>query len=173
MLPRRLHSQMTVTLRNQRGQQFKGEFGDPNGFPRPRREVQNIPHRALTVNRNSLAKDGDVVTYQGVQFLLCGQHQLTHARIFLALEIQQTVRWTRLGADVDPLTGMAREDVEIVLNPTLPVILDPIRATEELNFQRPIYRLLSGENVQENDIINGMNVMMVSDLLGLRVAELV
>lgn len=173
MLPRRLHNQLTVTLRTEAGHQFKGEFGDPNGFPRPRREVQNIPHRALTVSSTSIARDGDVVDYRGSKFLLCGQHHLTNVRIFLALEVQQEVRWTRMGEGFDPILLVKKDNVETTLAERLPVILDPIRYLEELKFQKPVYRLLTGQDVQEGDVINGrLKVLQVSELLGLRVAEL-
>lgn len=172
MLPRRLHKQMMVTLRTAEGHQFRGEFGSPNGFPRPRREVQNIPHQALAVSRNSIAKDGDLVTYRGTTFLLCGQHHLTDVRIFLALEIQSWVRWTRTEEAIDPIIGVKRDTVTTTLSEELPVILDPIRYLEELKFQKPVYRMLTGADVREGDKIDDLTILQVSELLGLRVAEL-
>ncbi len=173
MIPRKLHQQMTVTLRTSEGHQFKGEFGDPNGFPRPRKEVQNIPHQALTVSKNSLASDGDLVTYQGTEFLLCGQHHLTSTKIFLALQVKSWVRWTRQVEVMDPILRVKRDTQEVVLSEALPVILDPIRSLEEQSFQKAVYRVLTGADLRGGDTLNGtLRVLQVTELFGLKIAEL-
>lgn len=172
MLARRLNEKMTVTLRTSAGHQFKGEFGNPNSFPRPRREVQNIPHSVLAVGKNSLARDGDVVSYKGTHFLLCGQHHLTEVRLFLALQIQNWVSWERMSEAIDPVLMVKKDGVRQTLDARLPVILNPVKFLEEVSFQKPVYQMLTGADVREGDIINDkLQVLQVSKLLGIQVAE--
>lgn len=172
MLARRIHEKMTVTLRTAEGHQFKGEFGNPNGFPRPRREVQNLPYQALAVSRNSIAKEGDLVHYKGTKFLLCGQHHLTKVKLFLALEVQDHVTLTRMEEGIDPVIGVKRGSHPVTLVTDLPSILDPTTSLEEMKFQKPTYRFLTNFDIKPGDMINGtMQILMVSNLLGLKVAE--
>jgi hypothetical protein len=168
---RKIRSQLVVTLHTQAGHKFHGEWGDPNGFPRPRSEIQSLPHRALTTAKHAMVKEGDVVTYHGTQFLLCGQHQLAHVKMYLAVQISHHAKWSRVTESVDPILGVERGGTETVLSSSLPVTLDPKNHMEEVGFDRPIYRVLTGSPLLEGDLIDQFKVMKVVKLFGIHMAE--
>lgn len=169
---RKIRGQFTETFRTQSGSKFRGEFGDPNASPRTRKEVQNLPHRSLVTDRKAVAKEGDLVTAYGAQFLLLGQHTLGETKRFLAIEINARVSWIRMVDEIDPVTKMKRGDREVVMNEALPVALEPQRLLEEVNFSQSQYRLFTAEDVQAGDVLKGMRVIRIEDLMGIRVAEL-
>lgn len=170
---RKIRDRFTVEFKNQDGHKFRGELGDPNATPRPRKEVQNLPHRSLVTSRLAIAKEGDLVTYYGVQALLLGQHTLGDTKRFLAVEINDHVKWTRVSDIIDPVTKMTRGDAEQVMDPALPVIIEPQRSVEEARFAQSQYRLFTAGDIKEGDVLKGMRIIRVESLMGVKVAELI
>ena len=169
---RKLRERFSVTLRTSAGLKFRGEFGAPNSFPRPRKEIQNLPHRALVTARNSVAKAGDLVRSNGQEYLLCGQHVQHEIKRFLAVEVNNHLLWSRIGEITDPVTGMPKdEDAETIMDPALPVVIEPGREIEEQRFGQTQYRLLTAADVKEGDLLGDMTVTRAMDLLGLRMVE--
>lgn len=171
MFHRQIHKRFSVVLRTSEGHQFHGEFGDPNSYPRPRKEIQNLPHRAIVTYRNSVAKAGDLVRYQGQEYLLCGQHLMADVKRFLAVEINHHLPWVRIEEVVDPVTMMPRDDVETVMNSQLSVVIEPTRGIDERNFSQDQYRIFTAADVKEGDKLGGMTVTRAYDLFGLRLVE--
>lgn len=167
--PRERFSQV---FRTHEGHKFYGEFGDPNAAPRPRREIQNLPHRTVVCSRRAVAKAGDLVSWRRAQFLLADQHTLANVNRFLGVEVTQTVRWTRFDEVIDPVARVAREAVEQELDAALPVALEPTHGIQEEGFDQTIFRMFTHRDVREGDRIEGMKVLRAYDLLGLRVAEM-
>lgn len=169
---RKIRDQFAVTLRTAEGHQFRGEFGNPGAYPRPRKEIQNLPHRALVTSRAALAKAGDLVRFAGVQYLLAGQHVLKDTKRFLAVEINATATWERLTEVVDPVTKMKKDDVLQTLDAALPITLEPQRSFEEEKFTVSQMRAFTAADVQTGDLINGMKVLRSDDLFGIRMLEI-
>jgi hypothetical protein len=171
---RRIHDQFSVVLRTESGNKFHGEFGDPNAYPRPRKDVQNLPHRALVTHRHSETKEGDLVRFKGVKYLLCGQHTLTTTKRYLAIEINKVVRWTRNISDTDPVTGMARSAATTtVMNEELEVTYEPRSSIEEENFQQSKDRIFTASEIRLDDEIDGKKVERVDNLFGIYMAEII
>lgn len=168
---RKIRDQFAVTLRTEEGHQFRGEFGDPNAYPRPRKEIQNLPHRALVTGRAAVAKSGDLVRFAGTRYLLAGQHVLTNTKRFLAVQINATARWERLGEVIDPVTRMKKDNQLIELDPELPITLEPQRSFEEAKFTQSQLRVFTAADVKKGDRLNGLEVMRVDDLFGIRMLE--
>jgi len=160
-----------ITFRTAAGHKFRGEFGDPNSYPRPRKELQNLPHRSLTTGRAALATAGDQVTTYGVDYLLCGQHVLTEVKLFLAVQVNTQVKWERVGTEVDPVTKMDRDTGLVILAESLPVALEPQRGIEEEDFTQTKTRIFTAAAVQLGDYLDGMRVTRVADVLGLLMVE--
>lgn len=171
LLHRRMQPKLSETFRTQGGHKFQAQLGSPNGYPRPRKEIQNLPHRALVTSRNSLAEAGDLVTHAGQSYLLCGQHVMSEVKRFLAVEVNHMARWTRTTRLIDPVTRMERDEEEIVVQEALPVALEPSRALQEQNFQVSQYRLLTAADVALGEYIDGMKVIGKWDLMGLNMVE--
>jgi hypothetical protein len=161
----------TDVLRTAAGHKFHGEFGSPNAYPRPRKEIQNLPHRGLVTHRNSVATAGDLVTHHGQKYLLAGQHILEGTKRFLAVEINKEVVWSRLDEELDPVTRMPKDTDPIEMDPALPVSIEPGRAVEENRFEHTQYRFLTAAAVQEGDFIDDLKVVRIMDLFGLRMVE--
>lgn len=169
---RQIRERFAVVLRTPEGHKFRGEFGDPGAYPRPRKEIQNLPHRALVTDRNSVAKAGDMVTHHGVEYLLCGQHVLEGTKRFLAVEVNARVTWYRLTKIIDPVTRMAKEDQLVPMDEDLSVCLEPQRSFEEANFTQSQDRLFTSADIREGDQINGKKVLRVNNLFGLKMVEI-
>lgn len=170
---RELHNRFSTKFRTSEGHQFKGELGNPNAYPRPRKELQNLPHRALVTHRISMVKPGDLVTAYGVNYLLCGQHVLASTKRFLAVEVNSYLTWKRLDEVIDPITQLPRDSQEVVLDPVLPVVIEPQRAFEEQRFSQSQDRLFTAADVQPGDLLGDYKVNRVDDLMGLKLVEVV
>lgn len=168
---RQIRDRFAVKLRTAEGHMFRGEFGDPNAYPRPRKEVQNLPHRALVTSLGAVVKAGDLVHFAGTHYLLCGQHTLSKTKRFLAMEINKTATWTRMTEVIDPVTQMKKDTVAETLDAALKVTLEPQRSFEEANFTKSQRRVFTAADVKEGDELDGMKVLRVDDLFGIRVAE--
>jgi len=168
---RKMRDRFSVTMRTREGHQFNAQFGDPGAYPRPRKEIQNLPHRAVVTHRDSVAKAGDLVVYDGVEYLLCGQHVMANLKRFLAVEINARVRWVRAGDVIDPVTLMKRSWDEVELDPQLSVTREPGRAFEEADFKMSQNRMFTYADVQLGDRLDDMKVILVEDLFGIRMLE--
>ena len=169
---RKIRDQFAVTLRTVEGHQFRGEFGDPGAYPRPRKEIQNLPHRALVTGRGAIAKSGDLVSFAGVQYLLAGQHVLMDTKRFLAIEINTTLSWKRTVEVTDPVTKMKKDDDPQTIDPALPAVIEPQRSIEEAKFLQSQMRVFTAGDVQLGDLLDGMKVLRVDDLFGVRMLEI-
>lgn len=169
---RLLRDRFTDVLRTAAGHKFRGEFGSPNAYPRPRKEIQNLPHRALVTSRNSVAQSGDLVEHHGQKYLLAGQHVLEGTKRFLAVEVNATVTWVRKVEGIDPVTRMKVDGQPTTLDDALPVSIEPGRMLEEKGFEQTQYRFLTAAEIIPGDIINDMTVLRVMDLFGLKMVEL-
>jgi hypothetical protein len=168
---RRIRDVLSVTLRTSSGHKFRGEFGSPNAFPRPRQEIQNLPHRSLVTSSQSIVKGGDLVAYQGVDYILCGQHHLGKTMVFLAVEITHWLPWKRNSEIIDSVTLMKKDYRLETLNPLLPVTIDPQRALNEADFQLSQYRMLTSAAIQVGDFLGEHKVIQVFDLFGMTMVE--
>lgn len=168
---RRIRDIFSVICRTETGHKFRGEFGDPNASPRPRKEIQNLPHRTLTVRRGAVVMDGDLISADGHRFILAGQHQMRDIRKYLALEVNAEVRWERSAAEIDPVTRMPRGGSNKTLSPALPVAREPRGWMEEEKFEVDTYRMFTAADVREGDRLDGLKVMRATDLFGLRMVE--
>lgn len=169
---RKIRDQFAVTLRTAEGHQFRGEFGNPGAYPRPRKEMQNLPHRALVTSRAAVAKAGDLVRFAGAQYILAGQYVLTDTKRFIALEVSETMTWERVTEVIDPVTRMKRDDVKQVMNAALPVAIEPQRAFEEVKFTLAKKRVFTSSDVRVGDLLNSMKVLYADDLFGIRMLEI-
>lgn len=151
---------------------YRGEFGNPNAFPRPRKELQNLPHRSLSVSRKSPAVAGQHIVSDGVEFLLFGQHTMVATQTFLAVQVTHWVEWKRPAKMVDPVTKMVIGTGLETLDTALPVAEEPGRAFEELEFTKSQLRMFTTADVREDDILDGHKVSRVVELLGGLMVEL-
>lgn len=168
---RRIRDRFTDTLRTAAGHKFRGEFGSPNAYPRPRKEIQNLPHRALVTSRDSVAQAGDLVEHHGQKYLLAGQHVMEGTKRFLAVEVTTTVAWKRKLEGIDAVTRMPRDGLPTDMDLTLPVAIEPGRMLEERGFEQTQYRFLTAADIWEGDIIDDMTVLRVMELFGLKMVE--
>jgi hypothetical protein len=172
MLVRRPRQKFAFTFKTHEGNKFRGEFGDPNSAPRPRREVQNLPHRMLVTSRKAIAKAGDLVEHKGVKFVLCGQHTLEFMQRFLAVEVNHIVSWTSSEEIEDPVTRVMKDVSPVVRDPALPVAFEPRGGTDEEGFERTKFRAFTHADVKEGDRLDGLKVLRAYDVLGLRAVEM-
>lgn len=166
-----LRDRFSVTLRTDIGYKFRGEFGDPNAYPRPRKELQNLPHMALVTSRKAVVKAGDLVSYNGVQYLLAGQHTLTDTKRFLAVEINDHVKWVRTQEKIDPVTKQPRDSKPATLAEALPVCREPQRSFEEMRFSQSQNRIFTAADIKAGDELGEMKVIRVDELFGIHLAE--
>lgn len=172
MLRRRMRARFSDVYRTHQGNKFLAELGDPNAAPRPRREIQNLPHRTLVTDKAALARRGDLVTGPSGSFLLASQHTLTDTKRFLAVEINHSMTWERATTSIDPVARVEKKGPRLELNAALQVVFEPQRGFEEEDFDQMQYRVFSHEDIQNGDFLDGYKVMRTYDLMGLRVAEL-
>lgn len=170
---RPFREKFTHLVRTKEGHRVKVEFGDPNASPRPRKEIQNLPHRTLSVGRNSILKGGDVVNWNGIRYLLVDQHTLTVMKRFLAAEITHEVHWERVERAIDPVTRVERSGAPQTLEQNLPVILEPRSSVEDEGFEMAKYRGFTGSDVRQGDLIDGMKVQDVQELFGIKIFQVV
>lgn len=154
------------------GRRFYGELGDPNAVPRPRRELQNLPHRSLVTSRKAGVSSGILISWRGIRYLLAEQHVLTDTQHFLAVQVNKELPWTRSGTVIDPVAQVPAGTTKTTLNPALPVVLEPQRMLEEEGFSEAQYRAFTHAPVQKGDFLGPYRVMNTSELLGLTVVEM-
>lgn len=169
---RRLVHRFTTLFRTEDGHEFLGQLGDPNSSTRPNKEIQNLPHRTLAVSRNSVAREGMVVSALGVRHILFGQHTMGNIQKFLVVQVSQTVVWSRLETLIDPVTNMKSGTSTVILDPALPCLLEPGRVYEEQRFSKTMYSMITGSPVRPGDFIDGKPVLASSYLLGLWLVDL-
>lgn len=168
---RQINDRFALVLRTEEGNKFRGEFGDPNAYPRPRKEIQNLPHRSLTTSRTAMVKGGDLVSHTGRRWLICGQHTLQEAQTFLAVEVNRMMVWSRFGEIVDPVTRMPKDTAKIILDGALAVAVDTLRGVDEVRFEKDVLRVFTSADVQDGDLLDGYTVLRGQDILGLRMVE--
>ena len=171
MWNRKIRDRFSVVILTAGGNKVRGEFGDPNSYPRPRKELQNLPHRAFVTSRNSWANAGDLVSFQGVQYLLCGQHTLAEMKRFLAVEVNEFFDWTRIEEVIDPVTKMARDVDPTLLEAGLPVCFEPQRGIEEEKFTQTQTRIFTSAAVKPGDYLGDLKVIRVANVMGLTMVE--
>jgi len=172
-MPRKIRSNFRDVIRTQDGNKFYAEFGDPNATPRPRKEIQNLPHRGMTTHRSALVKGGDIISWKGVNYLLLDQHQLTEVKKFLAVQITHTVTWSRSVKVVDPIARVEKTSVLQPMDDNLQVVMEPMSAIEEENFESVKYRVFTAADVQKGDQINDLVVKNTFELFGVRMLEVI
>jgi hypothetical protein len=170
-MARRLRERFSYVFRNQDGHKFRAELGDPNASARPRKEIQNLPHRTLVTDRDSIARPGDLVSWNGIQYLLLDQHTQTNTQRFLAAEITHSVLWTRSQKIIDHVTRVEKTSTPVVMDLALPVIMEPRSATEEQDFEILRTRFFTAADVRKGDLLNQLVIKEVHDLFGIRMLE--
>lgn len=172
MFNRRPRHMFSETFRTSDGHKFFGEFGDPNAAPRPRKEIQNLPHRVLSVsNTSTFVTEGSLVYHHDQGYLLFRQHVLEGVKRFLAAEVNTHLVWSRLPESTDLVTGLPRDGLPVELDARLPLIIEPGRSYEEENFSQDQFRLFAAADIQVGDLLGDMKVSRVVDLLGVRMIE--
>lgn len=153
------------------GNCFFGEMGNPGSYPRPRKEFQNLPHRALVVGRSSVAQSGMIVTGGGSRFMLLDQYSMVGVRRFLAAEVHEEAVWVRTSKIIDAVTRLERGSTPVVMNANLPVVRDPRSTNEEVHFDRPMWRIFTTADVKVGDMLDNLKVHSRYELLGLQMLE--
>lgn len=170
---RKMQDRFAHVLRTEAGHKFRGEFGDPNAYPRPRKELQNLPHRSLVADRHALVAAGNTVVLDGVTYLLAGQHTLVNTKSFLAVEVFNFWDWTTLQEYIDPVARVERDSHEVVVEAALPVIVEPTRVISEEEFRITQKRIFTSRNIPAGDFLGGFKVMQSVEVLGLYMLEVV
>lgn len=172
MLNRFRRSRFSLKGRNSQNQEFYAELGDPGAYPRPRKEIQNLPHRALVTSLKALVSAGEVVTVQGVEYLLLEQHQMGRVKRFLAVNINDRLPWSRITETIHPVTQLPQGSAPAVVDPALPVVIEPLSSIEDVRFTQDRYRIFTAGDVKAGDLIDGMKVQEVQNLFGVKMAQL-
>lgn len=170
-MARQIRDVFAVLMKTSTGQKFMAEMGNPNAAPRPRKELQNLPHRTITTHRDSVATSGATVTHAGIEYLLCGQQIMESAHRFLAIEINQHLSWSRKASAVDPVTRMKTTGALQVLSQSLSVVVEPQHYIEQVKFDIATYRIFTSAAIQDGDLLGSYVVTRVVDLFGIKVAE--
>lgn len=161
----------SVKVRTLQGHIVKGEFGEPNRHPRPRREVQNLIHRTFSAPRISPIRPGEIIEYQGTHFLLLDQHDLVGMKRFLAVQCNEQHDLTRMMRQVNPVTTMEESNFPQIIASQIPVVVEPLRWSQEYRVEHDIYRILSGHDLRDEDILGPYQILRRADLLGATVVE--
>ena len=165
---RSLPSKFSKLFRTTAGAKFWGEltFADEEGeggFLAPR--------RFLTVSRKSTAVAGSVVISPiGDRFILGGHVNYDFVSVFKAYSVDRAAVWTRATKVIDNATGLEKEGVPSPMG-TLWITLEPIRQVKDFEISEDILRLVTGQAVQEGDLIDGKRIIRVLNQIGLRVCE--
>lgn len=172
MLKRIRREKFTEVFKTHLGHKFYGEFGDPNGAPRPRKEVQNLPHRTLVTSHNAIVAPGELVSWGNrAHYLMVAQHTLTNVKRFLAVETNKTVCWARSQEVIDPVSRVAKDIGLQTIDEALPVVVEPQRELEEQNFREAQYRVFTHADIIKGDFLDDWKVLHSYDLMGVRVLE--
>lgn len=168
LVRRSIPSKFSKIFRTTAGAKFWGElsFADEegeNGFLAPR--------RFLTVSRKSTAVAGSVIVAPtGDRFILGSHVNYDFVTTFKAYSVDRAAVWTRATKVIDTSTGLEREGVPFPMG-TLWITLEPIRQVKDFEISEDILRFVTGQAVQEGDLIDGKRIIRVLDQIGLKVCE--
>jgi hypothetical protein len=129
-------------------------------------EADFFPRRIAVVQKTPLAHPGTVIYGQDTAYLLVGQGVLQELMRFRAYRITDHVRWTRKSTQADPLTLMETNGAPQILNPRLPIVLEPLRLVDEQGFERPKYRVFTGADIKLGDRLGDYEVHTIVKTLG-------
>tara|TARA_R110002072_G_scaffold23791_6_gene81601 strand:+ start:1254 stop:1760 length:507 start_codon:yes stop_codon:yes gene_type:complete len=145
------------------GAKFHGLFTDPED----RFEGDELRARRIlrTHARSNLATGGVVWAEEGTYLLF--EHSSTRDEVrFLAFEVTHRLAWVRSGKSIDPVTKMARGDVDQTLHPNLPVTVEPTGVVEVQGIERNRYVIRAPGVFQKGDRIGPYTAQTVQVIHG-------
>lgn len=133
----------------------------------------SAPRLIIRVRPSSLLNVGDIVTRQGVRFLLAKHSTTADYRSFWGFEADREVPWQTVQTTNHPLTNLPQANG--LSAPTNLWVAWEIMTRQpyerDLGVSNELSRVLTAANVQLNDIIAGQQVKRVNHALGLTIAE--
>lgn len=147
----------------------------PPDIDRPGAEY-TYPSPTLRVKPDSLIQDGSVIrTQAGVRYLVAGHSATLDWVTHHLFRCDRQVTWARYTSTTDPVT-------QLQVTPATPttigfpwVMWEKVRrefTDLTLRVDQENHLLATGENVQLNDVIEGMTVKRVNRALGVTIVEL-
>ncbi len=165
---REMRGQFTKIFRTRGGLKFYGELGPPLERSTP---SDFRPRRTLTVSRAALVSTGDVVTCGDESLLVALSANLTNTVQFRGFEITHRLVWARSAEQVDPVTGIARDFEQIILDDALPVVVEYGRVDGNMGIETETYRIMTGADVRVGDRLGPWIVQNRKDAIGLSLLE--
>lgn len=167
MSKRTIPSKFSRVYRTAAGAKFHGELNfasqDGSDF--------FVPIRFLTVARNSVVVLGDVIVTDTDERFILGQHVSYRDVItYKAYRVDRTATWTRTTDITDLATGMQRQGLPVSQG-TLELTFEPIRQVKDFDITAELSRFVTGQAVEEGDLVDGKRITRILDQIGLSVCE--
>ena len=164
---REMHGQFSKVFRTRDGNKFYGELGIPD----TNTSMHFRPRRTLTVGKDAAVETGDVVSGDTGTFLVSLSSGLSKTLQFKCFEITSTLAWTRVGEQIDFVTGLPRDAQLIVLDLSLPVVVEHGSIVENKGLEVDKYQILTGAAVKVGDRLGSWLVQTIMDSNGLNLLE--
>lgn len=157
------------------GMEFLGEISDVPS--QSRSSGFSLPQRILKVAPDTWLKAGTIVVTPYGRRYLCAEQGDGHTwsklfRAFRLFELDRTVEIHRRVIETDPLTGLPKSE-EVQLVGSLDAVFEPLAQQEDLQVAFDRYRMLTGEEVQLDDLVDSKyRIVRTEKLLGIYVSEI-
>lgn len=163
-----LRGQFQTLFRTQQGHKFYGELGIP-ALTASTTDFQ--PRRTLIVSKKAMVDTGDVAFSDSGTFLLAHNATFEETLQFKCFEITHRTSWSRMVNRIDPVTGMARDDYNQILDPALPVVIEYGTIVQNIRIETERYNILTGADVQVGDRLGAWIVQTRREALGLNLLQ--
>lgn len=132
-----------------------------------------VPYRTLVVKSAGILRPGDIVEAAGGRKMLLLETSRDHewAEAYRAAYVSGSYAWERRGVETDPVSKVKRDTG---MQP-IGTIYAYFEKPEVIMFEgskETKYRILTGEDVQPGDTIDGKSVKRVYGAMGVKAVEL-
>lgn len=165
---RELRGQFIKVFRTREGMKFNGELSLPIERTTP---SDFRPRRLLTVSQNALVNTGDVVTCEEATFLVTLSATFTDLKQFKCFEITHRISWSRKTDQVDAVTGLPRDTGMLLIDASLPLVIEYGKVVQNLGVETNSYKILTGADVKPGDRLGAWLVQSQKEALGLNLLE--
>ncbi len=167
-----VHNQLHEWLSIESGGEARGSIQRPSDNETPALDFSS-PRLTLKVRNESLVRTGQIVRRRGGNRYLVADHGGTgDYRTHWLFQCNREVQWERVATANDALTGLPQATGSRTSLGSLWVVSEMITREDfdrSLRTREEKYRIITGANVIENDLIDGLIVKRVNPVLGVRV----
>lgn len=134
----------------------------------------NTPRLVAKTRKTSMLVAGDIVEYQDGHYIVARRSHTPDYNSYWLFQANRQVTWKRKVTVKDPLTNLDKSESLDPVGPDIWVaweIMSRQPVDRELGLSNEVTRVLTVEDVQIGDVLNGQQVKRLNKSFGVTIAE--